>query len=588
MLQQEGNVQDAADFVSTVFGDPFPDTLRVQLWSLAARRTHTATSAAEAARVAAEHPDDLYIAVGYAGTKIPASRRAKATEVAGIAALWVDLDVNGGPEQKTGAFASADDAIDTARRLAEPTVIVDSGYGVHAWWVLQEPWLFSTPASRESAQRLARQWQDAARVLAPGVRIDATHDLARILRIPGTVNRKGGKAAAVRLLDASGPLWPAGALRERAEGLGVPVPLLPAPRSSRGAGAAAAGVVWEGGADDPIGTLVIDADADPPFERFEALMENHPDFARTWRHERRLPGNDQSASAYDMSLANYAAHAGWTPQEIATLVIAHHRKHDRASGKHARPDYIAATVRKAVERREREAERQVLEEEREAAVAELGRLQDEEEVVADVAVDLFNQVVASGQRGAPRVTALRQFGREEDKTRYVLRLEDGREVQMTPSGLIDPRSFQRALMTATGHVMAVPKQAEWTAAIRVLLRCAETVEDEDDTQIGELVDALNLYTLHSLRARREDDAVESRSPFLEEGRVYVHVPSLLTWMQATRLTWKKPDLLAALRRAGFVRETVAFSTHEGSRSSASYYAGPASLLATTERAARTA
>ena len=580
MVQEDRRADDAAGFVGTVFGDPFPDGLRVQLWSLAARRTHTAATVAEAAGIVAEHPDDLYIAVGYAGTKVPASRRAKATEVAGIAALWIDLDVNGGPESKTGAFPSAADAIRVAGELAEPTVIVDSGYGVHAWWVLQEPWLFTTPASRESAQRLARQWQDAARVVAgPDVRIDATHDLARILRVPGTTNRKGGKAAPVRVIAANGPLWPVSALRERVDALGVPTPIA-AGASRSGPGTAVSGAVWEGGADDPIGTLVVNPDADPPFERFEALMENHPDFARTWRHERRLPGNDQSASAYDMSLANYAAHAGWTPQEIANLVIAHHRRHDRASGKHARPDYIAITVRKAVERREREAERQVRDEEREAAVAELGRMQDEPDVKPDVAIDLFNQVVASGQAGAPRTVALRQYGREEEKTRYVLALEDGREVQMTPAALLDPRSFQRALMTATGHVMGVPKLAEWTAAIRVLLRCAETVEDDEDTTTGELRDALNLYTLHSLRPRREDDAVESRSPFVDGDRVFVHVPSLLTWMQASRMAWKKPDLLTALRRAGFARETVAFTTHEGSRSSASYYAGPVAIVAT--------
>jgi hypothetical protein len=203
---------------------------------------------------------------------------------------------------------------------------------------------------------------------------------------------------------------------------------------------------------------------------------------------------------------------------------------------------------------------------------------DEADVKADVAIDLFNQVVASGQAGAPRVVALRQFGREEDKTRYVLALEDGREVQMTPAALIDPRSFQRALMTATGHVMGVPKLAEWTAAIRVLLRIAETVEDEEDTTTGELRDALVLYTLHSLRPRREDDAIESRLPFLDDGRVYVHVPSLLTWMQSSRQSWRKPDLLTALRRAGFVRSTVPFTTHEGGRSSASYYAGPAEIV----------
>jgi hypothetical protein len=61
---------------------------------------------------------------------------------------------------------------------------VASGGGVHAYWLTDEPWLCSSPESREAIAVLQHAW-----VLKVGA--DPTvHDLARILRVPGTLNHK--------------------------------------------------------------------------------------------------------------------------------------------------------------------------------------------------------------------------------------------------------------------------------------------------------------------------------------------------------------------------------------------------------------
>jgi hypothetical protein len=78
----------------------------------------------------------------------------------------------------------------------------------------------------------------------------------------------------------------------------------------------------------------------------EAICENDPRFKRTWDRERR-DFQDQSASSYEMSLADAAARAGWSDQEAANLMIAWRRKHGEDVTKSLRPDYVARTLQRA-------------------------------------------------------------------------------------------------------------------------------------------------------------------------------------------------------------------------------------------------
>jgi putative DNA primase/helicase len=183
---------DAEQFVAHVFGEHFPPGLRVELYSLkgAYKGASSLGTPSAANAIAAGSPVDTYVTVAYQREKPPKGKRATAATAAGIPALWIDLDVNGGPDNKTGAFASKEAAIEAANSVRPPTLVVDSGYGIHAWWVFDEPWIFADDLDRQRAARLAQAWQDAHRKKNPSVKIDSTHDLARLMRLPGTRNGK--------------------------------------------------------------------------------------------------------------------------------------------------------------------------------------------------------------------------------------------------------------------------------------------------------------------------------------------------------------------------------------------------------------
>ncbi|WP_156466903.1 DUF5906 domain-containing protein [Rhizobium sp. Leaf384] len=87
--------------------------------------------------------------------------------------------------------------------LPPPSALVHSGNGLHAYWFLDSP----MPA--HEAQTAHRRFQRAIIELARKKKrwkLDNTADLARVLRYPGTWNRKRSIAAPVQLVSADGNL----------------------------------------------------------------------------------------------------------------------------------------------------------------------------------------------------------------------------------------------------------------------------------------------------------------------------------------------------------------------------------------------
>lgn len=131
--------------------------------------------------------------------------------VTGLLGVAVDIDIAGpGHDDKQNYPATMDDA----RRIlgamhAEPSIEVDSGGGLQAWWLFPEPWVFGqtgvaldgTPiidperyaVEHKRAIDLMWSWVTTMRLHARFMgswHVDPTGDIARLLRVPGTLNNK--------------------------------------------------------------------------------------------------------------------------------------------------------------------------------------------------------------------------------------------------------------------------------------------------------------------------------------------------------------------------------------------------------------
>lgn len=73
-----------------------------------------------------------------------------------------------------------------------PSVVVLSGHGLQPHWIFERPVTMNTAEERDRVKRLLVGLQAILRgkAVAKGWTLDKTADLARVLRIPGTLNRK--------------------------------------------------------------------------------------------------------------------------------------------------------------------------------------------------------------------------------------------------------------------------------------------------------------------------------------------------------------------------------------------------------------
>jgi len=75
-----------------------------------------------------------------------------------------------------------------------PSALIDSGGGIHAYWLLRDVFALDTDDQRSAAEVIQRLWVQT-------IGADpAVHDLVRILRIPGTLNLKYDPPRAVAWL----------------------------------------------------------------------------------------------------------------------------------------------------------------------------------------------------------------------------------------------------------------------------------------------------------------------------------------------------------------------------------------------------
>ena len=131
----------------------------------------------------------------------PGKGRGTAADVAYLPALWADLDVAGPghspPADGLPLPPTRADALDAVATLPPPSVVIDSGGGLQAWWILAEP-LAIDDGNRAEVAEVVAGWGRAlvAAGAAKGWHVDDVSDLARILRPPGTVNRKPGRPPA--------------------------------------------------------------------------------------------------------------------------------------------------------------------------------------------------------------------------------------------------------------------------------------------------------------------------------------------------------------------------------------------------------
>lgn len=179
-------------YFTALLGRGLPEGQYAHVWHLAGKHTdwvRGADAAEASARRNGRH--DVYFGVSVA-PKASAGERVKIETARGLLGVGADIDIAGELHKQQDLPPDEAAALALLDELQMPaTLVVQSGHGLHVWWLFDEPWLFGD-GERERAINLCADWQAHINAIAGahGWKLDNVGDLARVLRVPGTINAK--------------------------------------------------------------------------------------------------------------------------------------------------------------------------------------------------------------------------------------------------------------------------------------------------------------------------------------------------------------------------------------------------------------
>ncbi len=188
---------ETTTWLAELYGDDAEGWISLFSLDRQAGRSHVdwapANDAAEIARLARHRATRCCVWFGVATRhhRLDGGQRGGRDDCTTIPGLWLDVDVVGPGHRSTNRLAPDLDAAHAlvARFPEPPTAIIHSGGGLQAWWLFAEPM-----TADDDAQHLLDRWGATWARLGDeaGIDPDPVFDLPRIMRLPGTTNRKDG------------------------------------------------------------------------------------------------------------------------------------------------------------------------------------------------------------------------------------------------------------------------------------------------------------------------------------------------------------------------------------------------------------
>ena len=151
---------------------------------------HSLIEMAQKAIELSELGNDVWHAVNPVCVEPTGGKRGDESAVSYQTAVVVDIDIYSDAHKSNNLAATFEEA--KSFLPFPPSIIINSGYGLHAYYIWKEPFAV-TDANREEIKRRNNLLIDVVRQRANGKKIDGVGDLPRILRTPGTKNYKLGK-----------------------------------------------------------------------------------------------------------------------------------------------------------------------------------------------------------------------------------------------------------------------------------------------------------------------------------------------------------------------------------------------------------
>lgn len=560
----------------------FPDYMlegghKIVLWGFPDKKTRWCETRDQAVKVAKTLIKDqnVYFGLGLIN-KPPDKGRGKEKDVTGLTTLYLDIDIDDGKVDR--GKGSLPRSKKDAKRIIEeiglkPSITVFSGHGYQAYWLFKEGVHFATDAERDAMKTLSRRWNDTARLCAHNLKfdVDSVFDLSRVFRLPGSFNLKSEPRVQCVIEEPEEGEEPRRYVESDFEEL-----LAPEHLTLRGAAHKHGSVV------EKVSPVLPDKNVGVP-EIVISFIENDTRFKRTW--ERNRPDlKDQSPSAYDLSLASMLVRAGATDQDIANSIFAWRKKHNEDLKKAERRDYLMRTISMARSQSVSDAALDdvislAAQQEPETAIRE-----DQE--TGDQRKKRIEQIANISKALGISIKRIMKHGLESST--YSIELANGQDVTIGGiEAMFSQDRFRGKIADCTTIVIRQFKKPVWSSFVGVMLSSAVVIENSEATRSGEMTEWLERYLTRGDSPLFFDDewsaAVAGHDPFVREGRIHVHCPTLRKFVRLdTGDIIDKQDMYDGLRLLGFRQESVN-ARHRGEQHCKSYWIASIEKLGELQR-----
>jgi len=318
--------------IKKFFTDMLPaDTSYKLIWTLEDKRSHWFQNTKTLIKFVEKSKGNTFFGTGVTDLKLPFNKRATAQEITSINGFHLDIDIlHTIAHKSTKLPATTEEAIKIAHGFLEPTYIINSGHG------LQPYYLFNNTQKIDNFDfwtLFLQSWQRAHAAKFPDYTLDATHDLSRVLRCPGTMNCKDPEnpvlceiieynesayyekeeiedAISFDIKDAlTKQMY---SIRKERESSGDKIKI---PRSRRL-------TIVESKEYLRINNLTIEEDGAIPTDLFLNLQSMEPEFVKEFTNQT----DRDSASEYQMRITNIAVKNGLSDQDVLNLMVQHRRR----------------------------------------------------------------------------------------------------------------------------------------------------------------------------------------------------------------------------------------------------------------------
>lgn len=449
--------------------------------------------------------------------------RGKREECAAIPGLWLDIDY--GPEHKKPNLPQTEEeAMSLITSMGvPPTMVVHSGRGLQAWWCFREPWIFSSDEDRDAAERLTKAWCATlrARCHEKGWDADQVGDLPRVMRIPGTWNRKGIPLP-TRLISCDDTI------RYNPSDFDGLLSSEPKESTNRPT------MEWK---------FDLNPNAEPPASKFMILGEIDSSFKLGWMEKLGL--QDKSPSSFDLSQATRAFAADWTPQEIVNLLIARRRlhKHDLK----LRKDYYERTLTLAASGKSGEERRQIAE-----GVKAGNAVPDEVKKDPAEVLGICSEIIGV------EISKFVRFKGEPNTYQLTMK---GHIVDVPCIDQLESQSqFRKLVLDHTDHRFMM-KQDQWGPFVNLFFSAIENVQlSADATMRGSYENWIELYLAKGVSSDREwQSCALMGNPFVKDGKTYIVSEGFRQYLWGSQQEKvSSRQLTASLTKCGYRNEHLNF------------------------------